>query len=259
MRDEILESLEWFEVMKCPEAFNCIYVWRNKVNGKTYVGKTKKLHKRRNKHLNAKDNSYFHNSLRKCGVEDYQLAVIVKDVPTEEELNENERYYIKILNSLYKNDKGYNCSDGGEGGKNNYAGKTEEEMTEIKRKRSEVLKGKKHSEETKGKISEAMKGKKHSEETKRKLSETKKGKNNPNYGKKGENSSNLGSLIVQINKLTNKVVNVKYNFEFVEMGFHSGNISQCCKGKRKTHKGYRWFYLEDYIQQFGSIENHSGI
>lgn len=255
MRDEILESLEWFEVMQCPETFNCIYVWRNKVNGKTYVGKAKKLHKRRNEHLSAKDDFYFHKSLRKRGVEGYQLAIIIKDLLTEEELNENERYYIKVLNSLNKNGKGYNCSDGGEGG-NNYAGKTKEEITETKRKMSEAKKGENNPNY----------GKKFSEETKRKLSEIRKGENNPYYGKKHSEETKgkiseamIGSLIVQVDKLTNKVVNVKYNFEFGEMGFHSGHISSCCKGKLKTHKGYRWFYLEDYIQQFGTIENHSGI
>ena len=27
-------------------------------------------------------------------------------------------------------------------------------------------------------------------------------------------------------------------------GFDNGNISKCCRGKLKTHKGYKWFYLE---------------
>ena len=135
MRDEILESLEWFEVMECPEAFNCIYVWKNKVNGKTYVGKAKKLHERRYRHLIAKDDYYLHNSLKKRGVESYQLAVIVKDVPAEE-LGNIERYYVKALDSLRKNGKGYNIAEGGEGG-NNYAGKKPEEMDEINKKKSE--------------------------------------------------------------------------------------------------------------------------
>ena len=291
MRDKILESLEWFEVMQCPETFNCIYVWKNKANGKTYVGKAEKLHERRYTHLRAKDDRYFHNSLRKRGAEGYQLAIIVKDVPTEE-LGDIETYYIDVLDSLYKNGKGYNCALGGEGG-NTRAGKTPEEKREISKKQSEAMKGKysgenaywygkRHSEETKEKMSEAqsgenhpkgMLGKHHSDETKQKMSETKKGENHPFYGKKhsekskrkiseankGENNPRLGSLIVQVDKLTNKVVSVKYNFEFGEMGFNKGSISSCCRGKEKTHKGYRWFYLEDYIQQFGTIENHSGI
>ena len=139
MRDEILESLEWFEVMQCPEAFNCIYVWRNKVNGKTYVGKAVKLHKRRREHLRAKEDYYFYKSLRKRGAEGYQLAIIVKDVPTEE-LGDIETYYIKVLDSLSKNGKGYNDALGGNGG-NTYAGKSPEEMREISKKQSEAHKG----------------------------------------------------------------------------------------------------------------------
>ena len=29
-------------------------------------------------------------------------------------------------------------------------------------------------------------------------------------------------------------------------GFNSSCISNCCKGKRGTHKGYKWYYKEDY-------------
>lgn len=30
--------------------------------------------------------------------------------------------------------------------------------------------------------------------------------------------------------------------EAQRQGFHSGAVSQCCNGKLKTHKGYRWSY-----------------
>ena len=32
-----------------------------------------------------------------------------------------------------------------------------------------------------------------------------------------------------------------------EGGFDQGNINNCLKGKLKTHKGYRWCYLHEYI------------
>ena len=31
-------------------------------------------------------------------------------------------------------------------------------------------------------------------------------------------------------------------------GFHHGKISMCCQGKRKKHKGYKWYYLKDFIK-----------
>ena len=242
MRDEILESLEWFEVMQCPEAFNCIYVWKNKVNGKTYVGKAVKLHERRYGHLRAKDDYYFHKSLRKRGAEGYKLAIIVKDVPTEE-LGDIERYYIDVLDSLNKNGKGYNIAEGGDGG-NSLAGKTDEEKKEIGEKISKANKGKKHSEETKQKLSESHKGeknpnygKKASEETKQKLSE----------GKKGEKAYQCRKVIC----ITNGEI-----FDYIKQakekyGVNSGSIVECCNGNNKSAgvidgKPAIWMYLEDY-------------
>lgn len=34
--------------------------------------------------------------------------------------------------------------------------------------------------------------------------------------------------------------------ETVKYGFNKGCISNCCLGRTKTHKGYRWMYLKDY-------------
>lgn len=30
-------------------------------------------------------------------------------------------------------------------------------------------------------------------------------------------------------------------------GFHHSKISECCQGKRKSHKGYKWYYKENYF------------
>ena len=37
-------------------------------------------------------------------------------------------------------------------------------------------------------------------------------------------------------------IDTKYQFEYVRMGFNSGHIYSCCKGKRKTHKGFIFKY-----------------
>ena len=31
-------------------------------------------------------------------------------------------------------------------------------------------------------------------------------------------------------------------------GLNHKHIIECCKGKAKTHKGYKWMYYEDYIK-----------
>lgn len=125
---------------------------------------------------------------------------------------------------------------------------------EVKRKISESQKGRQLSEETKRKMSESTKGEKHymygkhhSEETKRKLSESQKGRHHSEETKR-KMSKKLGKPVVQIDTTTNKIVKVWGSTRKAEGqgGFTSTNISACCRGKRKTHKGYKWMYLSDY-------------
>lgn len=81
-----------------------------------------------------------------------------------------------------------------------------------------------------------MYGKHHSEETKKKMSETKKGENNPK-----------NKPVVQIDPNTNEVVNTYCSAREAsrQTGFSSGNISQCCNGKRKTTGGFIWKFSEN--------------
>lgn len=125
---------------------------------------------------------------------------------------------------------------------------------EAKRKLSESQKGRHHSEETKRKMSESRKGEKSywygkhlSEETKRKLSESKKGKHRSEEIKR-KISENKSKPVVQIDPITSKIVRVWESATEAgrQGGFTSTNISACCKGKLKTHKGYKWMYLSDY-------------
>lgn len=56
---------------------------------------------------------------------------------------------------------------------------------------------------------------------------------NNSKAKKGENHPNLGSLIERWSK-DGELMDTKYQFEFVQMGFNSSDISKCCKGKCKS-------------------------
>ena len=83
-----------------------------------------------------------------------------------------------------------------------------------------------------------MYGKLHSEETKNKMSEiAKKGKDNPKSIK-----------VVQLDKNTNELIKIwdSINEAQRKEGYQARCICACCKGKRKTHKGYKWMYYEDY-------------
>ena len=90
--------------------------------------------------------------------------------------------------------------------------------------------GKKHSEETKEKISKSLKGNLLSEETKAKISKANKDK------------PNKASKLIDRYTLDGKYVDTKYQFEYVQMGFLSSKISNCCTGKRKQHKGFIFRY-----------------
>ena len=39
-----------------------------------------------------------------------------------------------------------------------------------------------------------------------------------------------------------------------ELGFDCGKLSACCLGKRKTHKGFKWMYLDNYLADWWEQE-----
>lgn len=84
---------------------------------------------------------------------------------------------------------------------------------------------------TKDNCSKAKKDKTLSEEHKHKISEAMKGKN-------------IGKLIERWSK-DGILIDIKYQFEYVEMGFNKGNIYSCCKGKCKSAGGYIFKYHEE--------------
>lgn len=57
------------------------------------------------------------------------------------------------------------------------------------------------------------------------------------------NRPNLSKAVEALDKVTGKVVYVfPSTMEAERQGFNQGHVSQCCKGKQKTHKGYIWRY-----------------
>ena len=83
--------------------------------------------------------------------------------------------------------------------------------------------------------------------TNKKQSESKKGDKSYNYGKKGKDCHN-----------SKKVVQLSYDDVLIkiwdcitdterEEGFNRRTVTDCCKGKRKDYKGFKWMYYEDYV------------
>src|SRR3990172_11757047 len=94
-----------------------VYMARNKVNGKCYVGKTMlAMEVRRWGHESRarKGGGYlFHNALRKYGFGAFVFKVLIDNVDDEGELNCLEQSVIRSFKS--KAPSGYNLTDGGEG------------------------------------------------------------------------------------------------------------------------------------------------
>ncbi len=98
--------------------FGIIYKITNEVNGKIYVGQTiRSMNDRWTDHKRDAVNGvdyplYF--AMRKYGVENFNI-VCLDSASSLDDLNQKEKLWIKELNSLCKNEKGYNVVIGGLG------------------------------------------------------------------------------------------------------------------------------------------------
>ena len=232
--------MEWVSVQdvingKTENFKNCVYMWRNKVNGKLYVGIARDFRKRTREHRNVSFNKNckdydlpLHRSIRKRGIENYEICILEKNL-NHDEMRDKEDFYIEKYDTLKKNEKGYNIATSG-GSNNPLAGKTPEEKREIGKKHSEALKGENNPNY----------GKHLSEEQKQKISENHadvSGKNNPRARKVV--LLNTGEIFDYIKQASEKY------------GVDRNNIAECCKGTRNSAgvidgKPGFWLYLEDY-------------
>lgn len=59
--------------------------------------------------------------------------------------------------------------------------------------------------------------------------------------------------VVQLDLITEEVIKIWKSASEVERieGFDNRRISDCCNGKRKSHKSYKWMFLKDYENQKG--------
>ena len=160
-----------------------VYVAKNKSDNMTYVGQTiLSLDQRKRNHMKSVRRGstfYFHNALRKHGVDGFEWRVVC-EVNNKTCLDNYETFYIKEFKCLAPN--GYNLKTGG----SSCVFTNEEKL-----KMSLAHRGKKLSEEHKRKMSESQMGRAptnagvpHTSEHKQKISESLMGEKNPFYGKK---------------------------------------------------------------------------
>lgn len=176
-----------------------IYLIRNKINGKVYVGQTcNGVQARWKTHCyDAEHGSELslHVAIRKYGPSNFGVSQIAI-AETNEALNALECFYIGTFKSY---GLGYNMTLGGE---QVMRGRKHSEKTKLKMRllhRGGML-GKKHSEKTRLKIRTANLGKQHSEETKLKMRLSHRGKSNGRLGKKHSEEAKLKIGLAHLGK-----------------------------------------------------------
>ena len=190
-----------------------IYLIKNKINNKCYIGQTiRTLEKRWKEHSNSNSNgSVINNAILKYLPENFDVSVLIET--DNDKLDDLEVKFIKEYNSLYPN--GYNIQTGGNLNKK-HCNESREKMRLLKLGDKNHNFGKPRDDETKKKISEnhhdvngennPMYGKKHSPETIEKLKE--KAKNRPKR--------------VWINNgIEEKLMNID---ESIPMGYNKGRV-----------------------------------
>lgn len=55
---------------------------------------------------------------------------------------------------------------------------------------------------------------------------------------------NQGRPVIAINVVTGNMFEFECMNDAEKYGFSQGSVGMCCQGKRKTHKGYKWFYAD---------------
>ena len=90
-----------------------IYMITNEINGKIYIGQTRRsIETRWKEHLKSKDNYPIHVAMRKYGIENFTIKELEKC--DNQFLDQKEIEYIEYYDS-YNSNKGYNATKGGEG------------------------------------------------------------------------------------------------------------------------------------------------
>jgi len=217
-----------------------IYIHKNKINGKCYVGQTtwKPVKKRWGRNgIHYRDNCVFGVALKKYGWSNFEHIIMPTVYETVEELNKAEQEMI-IETDSFKS--GYNSTTGGD-----FHIKSKETCKKI----SQSKMGHIVSEETREKLRQANIGKKHSEESKIKMS---------NSSKRLKHTAN--SKLNLRNKRKKKQV-FKYDLEgnFIEeyaclndVAREYGsdirsNIRKCIRGEIRYAYGFKWKFGKEYI------------
>lgn len=205
-----------------------------------------------------------HLAILKYGIENFKIELILTNI-LEEDIDELEKYYIKKYNSYFKNNQGYNMTEGGQG-IHGYKHTKEtkelisklskhywidlkqnniEEYNRLCKLRSSNLKGIKRSEESKIKYSQSalkntlrddyinpFKGKRHCQKTKDIISE--------------KNGYKVGMFDIKTNSLIKEFRSCELATQYLlEQGLTTNKsaksrILYVCDVESRSAYGYKW-------------------
>lgn len=224
-----------------------VYVYFNKRKfeqegvKKYYVGQTSRTIKARAgkdgiRYIKNSETSKFSNAIKKWGWKSFELIFVQENIENQDELNELEKYYIRVYDSF---ENGYNSTLGGDGVSGcKHTGMYGKEFTEEhRRKLSESHKGLNIGE------SHPMYGKHHTEEAKTKIKEARKRQKNIGYKYKNMTEEEkyiervfkegkpitcdeLGVTFLTITEAT------RYMKEKYSLNCPTSNLIKVCKGER---------------------------
>lgn len=230
--------------------YGYIYIIKNKVNNKLYIGQTTNSFKERYGYnlKNNTHNNHLRNSIEKYGIDNFEIIDEFDIAYSKEELDKLEDMYIKIYNTIdYK--YGYNKKYGGHNGK--WTNESKAKMSKSQTGVNNSFYGKHHSKETKELIkisstgeNNGMYGKHHSEETKNKI-------RNKHIGKMTKGTNPKAHKVICIT--TGVIFDcIKEAADYYNIPSGEKNIPSACAGRLK-HCGrlndgtlLEWKYYEDY-------------
>ena len=209
----------------------CIYLHRNKINGKVYIGQTcQKPEKRWNYGHGYKNCPRFYSAIVSYGWNNFEHIILENNL-TSDEANEKEQYYIKKYNSQNP-DLGYNLTEGGSSLSEYWKTAEHRELQSQNRK----LYFKEHPDKK-------IENNKHLKEIAQKSAKRRSEKMKENYANQGGlfhlNETRKKSIkCVETNEIFTSLseASKKYNISI-------GNISSVIHGKRKSAGGYHWIEL----------------
>ena len=223
-----------------------VYMHKNKINGKIYIGITKRKPQYRWNNGKGYDNQYFKRAIKKYGFDNFEHIILCENL-TQKQAEQKEIEYIAYYKSSER-DFGYNISKGGMVN-NGVPCKdvTKQKISKANKGINNGMYGKHHSEKEKQKISEASKkmwqDKCHREKMLKTLQKNRhdfeKGHVPWNKGKKGIPAWNRKKVIcIDTNEIFNSIAEA-------EKIKNVNNVSCCCNGKRKSTKGLHFKFYEE--------------